>query len=76
MQNMLAGCPTCGFITPFEYVGKQQYPSIVAQRLGIPDSVHLWNCLHCRTTLSENELVTLTTENRLTLREEHEAFIE
>lgn len=76
MANQLAGCPTCGFITPFEYIGKQQYTSAVAKQLDLPDTIHLWSCQHCQTTLSENELLPLTGENRLTLREENEAYIE
>jgi hypothetical protein len=49
----MAICPTCQTLGEFEWIGEQQWPEEVAQRLRLPAIIGLWSCPHCKTTVSE-----------------------
>jgi ribosomal protein L37AE/L43A len=56
MVRRLARCPSCRHSGEFEYLGSQHWPPELAQKLKVPATTHLWNCAHCGTTLSDQEL--------------------
>ncbi|GAB4516791.1 MAG: hypothetical protein OHK0046_22710 [Anaerolineae bacterium] len=48
-------CPHCGQKAHFEYVGEQHWPEKVAEKRGV-ESVSLWTCQSCGTTLDGSRL--------------------
>ncbi len=50
-------CPTCGALGKFHHVGEQHWPAAVAKATGLPETVQLYTCDHCHTTLIEQELM-------------------
>jgi len=48
-------CPTCGVKTTFTYLGDQRWPPKVAKKMNMPEVVHLWQCGHCQTTITERD---------------------
>ena len=51
-----AHCPSCGHVSHFTYNGAQHWPKEIAEKVGMPEVVHLWSCGHCGSTISETEL--------------------
>lgn len=63
MQNVImvekiieTHCPSCGKDTEFHHLGEQKWSEAVANRLGIPTIVNLYNCDNCQTTLTDIQL--------------------
>jgi len=56
-QTRQATCPNCRQTGDFRFSGEQQWPRDVAAVLGLPAVIPLWTCPHCRTTVSELELL-------------------
>ena len=52
----VANCPCCGHNSTFEHGGTQHWPKRVVEKLGIPETVELYNCGECHSTISETEL--------------------
>jgi phage terminase large subunit GpA-like protein len=50
-------CPSCGQETTLTFVGEQRWPDQVAQAMGMDPVVALWDCGHCRTTITETSLL-------------------
>jgi hypothetical protein len=51
-----ATCPSCGNRGAFVAAGMQSIPPKVAELLGL-DSIRLWHCSHCNSTISEPDLL-------------------
>jgi hypothetical protein len=56
-QKRLAMCPTCKQSGEFEYLGEQRWPPEIAHKLGLPETIVLWSCPWCHTTVSEPDLL-------------------
>lgn len=52
-----ATCPACKQHVSFESVGVQHWPVEICRKYGIPTSVTLWHCSHCKTTVSGESLL-------------------
>lgn len=46
-------CPSCHNKSHFTYIGTQNWPPRVAQKLGIPSQATLWRCDNCHTTITK-----------------------
>lgn len=54
VHKILKGqCPSCDYIGDFKYIGSQKWPDDVAARLGISETIALYQCENCLTTISE-----------------------
>lgn len=49
-------CPSCQKSGDFTYLGKQEYPAAVAEKVGVPAVSHLWTCSNCLSTINEVDL--------------------
>lgn len=65
MLRRLAQCPSCRHNGEFEYTGAQHWPPDMAQKLDLPATTHLWTCVGCGTTLSDQELLPYRDERRM-----------
>ena len=48
-------CESCGESTDFVFIGEQEYPTKVAEKLKIAPIVQQWRCLQCETTVTVTE---------------------
>lgn len=55
--NRMASCPSCGKRGVFSYLGIQRWPERVARAAGIKMVMTLWNCEHCHSTITEQNLI-------------------
>lgn len=55
-EKQQAFCPCCGEHAEFTYIGTQTYTPIIAVAAGIPESLPLWVCDACNSTISEINL--------------------
>lgn len=49
---VMATCPSCGAATVFTFIGVQRWPRRVAQLTGTKETITLWKCGSCQTTIS------------------------
>jgi len=49
-------CPTCGEHSQFNHIGEQTWSEAVAEKLGVPTTINLYDCNHCHTTLTDVQL--------------------
>jgi len=60
-DTLHATCPSCGGHGAFTNAGKQRVPAHVAAALGLSgDSIPLWHCSACNSTISEPDLLDIT----------------
>ncbi len=57
VKRQLATCPTCKRTGEFEYLGEQHWPPEITRKLGLPETITLWSCPTCMTTISETDLL-------------------
>ena len=50
-------CTCCGAYATFTAAGIQKIPAKVAAATGLPESVQLWTCSECKSTIAETELL-------------------
>ncbi len=50
-QCKIARCPTCDRHSGFIYKGQQRYSERVAKAVGMTQTVHMWMCDTCQTTI-------------------------
>ncbi len=66
VARRLATCPTCRCRGEFEYLGEQHWPVELTRLLGYPESIALWSCPACQTTISEPDLLPARMGNNCT----------
>jgi RNA polymerase subunit RPABC4/transcription elongation factor Spt4 len=49
-------CPSCHQTAHFDYIGIQHWPLETARAMGIAPSVALYECTHCKTSVTEYSL--------------------
>jgi hypothetical protein len=49
---VMTSCPSCGAMTVFTFIGVQRWPRRVAQMMGTKETITLWKCGNCQTTIS------------------------
>ncbi len=55
-------CPSCQTLALFTFCGVQSFPAHVARKSGLPQSLRLYTCAHCGTTVSDHSLLPSPTE--------------
>ena len=55
-QCQIARCPTCDTHSGFVYKGQQRYSERVAKAVGMTQTVHLWMCNACQTTIATPDI--------------------
>ncbi len=56
-QSCHAFCTSCGCYSEFVKAGVQRWPPRVVAMMGLPESIQLWHCTECNSTLSETDLL-------------------
>lgn len=55
-MTYLAMCPSCHCEGFFHNIGTQHWPEATARAMGVDNSVALYECTHCRTSVTEYSL--------------------
>ena len=55
-SSLIALCPTCKEYSVFSYIGSQTFPQAVADKTGLPATIHLYRCEQCKTTMNHLDL--------------------
>lgn len=52
-----ACCPSCERYSVFSFTGTQHFPAEVAEKTGLPATIHLYTCTRCKTSVSHVSLM-------------------
>ncbi|MEO1287033.1 MAG: hypothetical protein AAFV93_04640 [Chloroflexota bacterium] len=56
-QPIETDCPSCGNYSRFKFIGEQKWSQAVADKLGVPTIINLYNCAKCHSTVTDVQLL-------------------